>query len=889
MGKTANVFLLILIMAAVVIGQTITPIYDIQYTTDPSGDSPLASQVVTVKGVVTAEHRGDVRENGGISGSYFFMMDSAKAWSGIQIYYSDEMVAEGDTVEVTGTVSEYYGQTQIGSVTSLIIHSTNNPVLDPVDVTVAEAASEAFEDCLVRISDLTIVETDIGSYGEWKISDTADTIQVSTRAKFYYTPVLADPVKSVAGIILYSYGQFLIAPRLAWDIVEGGKYTRIQRIQQVRNSDLLKAFTDEESDISYALNDTLSIKGVVTMPTGLSYAGAGIKFLLSEPEGGPWSGILSYNADSTAYPVLLEGDLIEMTGYIFEYSTGPANMTEFFINSPINILDMGLPLPAPDKVNTGDLRLPETAEQWGTGFVYVQNADIVNYGTAYELYGLDDGTGVVLVDDDSDSIGTYYASNPLPPLGTPADSVRGWVYHHYGSYADTSAYKLEPLYMSDINFGAGPPTVSDVKHDIGIPTASDAVTVSATISTKGTIQEAALYYEVLTGGVSAGYNKVVMSNTDGEIYAGEIPATAEDNFVNYFVVATDVLDQKTMVPADTSVQNYCYLVTDGNLTIADIQYTPWYIADSPFEGVSVEITGTVTTDTAANHHYEAYSIQDNESPWSGIFAFGINADLYIGDNVTVYGTVTDYNPDWSFKWDNNTVILTDSIKINSTGNSVNPLILTTGEIATDTSTAEQNESIFVEIQNAVLTSLNSYDVSFDDGSGECLVDGDFLVGDDGEANLKFFINHDGGYIVVYGDTVHIGEKVDLLRGIYTYSFGTFKISVRNETDFGSVVGIDKNIKAAPKTYALHQNYPNPFNPETKIYFEIPAAQKVKIMVYNVLGQKVRSLVSEEFNGGSHVINWDGRNDFGHRLPSGVYIYRIKAGNFIEAKKMMMVK
>ena len=65
------------------------------------------------------------------------------------------------------------------------------------------------------------------------------------------------------------------------------------------------------------------------MPSGLSYAGAGVKFIFSEIGGGPWSGILSYNADSTAYPQLFEGDLIEMTGYIGEYRTAPSNMTEF--------------------------------------------------------------------------------------------------------------------------------------------------------------------------------------------------------------------------------------------------------------------------------------------------------------------------------------------------------------------------------------------------------------------------------------------------------------------------------------------------------------------------------------------------------------------------------
>ncbi len=75
------------------------------------------------------------------------------------------------------------------------------------------------------------------------------------------------------------------------------------------------------------------------MPSGLSYAGDGVKFIYADIHGGPWSAILSYDPDSSAFPALFEGDLIQATGYIAEYSTGPANMTELFITEPINILD----------------------------------------------------------------------------------------------------------------------------------------------------------------------------------------------------------------------------------------------------------------------------------------------------------------------------------------------------------------------------------------------------------------------------------------------------------------------------------------------------------------------------------------------------------------------
>ncbi len=888
MNKRITAILIVLIFVITAFSQEITPIRDIQYTEDESGDSPFIDQEVTISGIITAEAYA-------FGGSKYWVQDSAGAWNGVMVYDDVNKAAEGDSVTLTGTVTEYYNLTEITDVTEFTIEDSAVFGIEPTLVTTGEigtggSMAEAYEGCLIQVTDLNITNADLG-YGEWEVDDGSGTCRVDDAADYYFNP--ADytdvGVQSITGVMDYSFSERKIQPRLAWDVVEGGDYTRIQRIQQVRHSDLMKALEDEESDTSYARSDTFSIRGIVTMPTGLSYAGDGIKFIVAAPEGGPWSAILSYNPDSTAYPILYEGDVIEMSGWIDEYTTGPANMTEFWITSPIQILDIGQPIPDPDKVNTGDLRIPETAEQWGNVMVYVKDAEVVNYGTQYELFGVDDGTGDVLVDDDSDSLAAYYEEQPLPPLGSIADSIRGWVYHHFGSNADSTAYKLEPLYQEDIVWEAGPPTISKVGRNVSVPLSNDPVTVSADISTNFTIDEATIYYEVVQDGLSSGYSEVTMSNTEGTTFEGEIPGQTEGSFVNYFIKAMDDQGQTTISPADTSVQNYCYTVTDGDLTIKDLQYTPWEIADSPFEGMPIEVNGIVTTDTSANNNYETYVLQDAEEPWSGIFTFGINSDLERGDEIKVYGSVTDYNADWHFKWDNNTTILVDSFEVLSSGHSMAPISVTTGTLATDSAAAEQYEGVLVSIEDATLTSFNQYDLSFSDGSGECLVDGDFMVSDDGEENSKFYFNADEGYLYAFGDTVRIGEKVDKIQGVFTFSFGTYKIEVRDQDDFGTVVGIADDFEKAPLSYRLKQNYPNPFNPETRIYFQIPNAQQVEIMVYNILGQRVRTLVQNHFNAGQHVVNWDGRNDAGQRVTSGVYIYRIKAGEFIDSKKMLMVK
>jgi hypothetical protein len=93
----------------------------------------------------------------------------------------------------------------------------------------------------------------------------------------------------------------------------------------------------------------------------------------------------------------------------------------------------------------------------------------------------------------------------------------------------------------------------------------------------------------------------------------------------------------------------------------------------------------------------------------------------------------------------------------------------------------------------------------------------------------------------------------------------------------------------PAQFTLEQNFPNPFNPSTEIRFSIPAAQNVELKIFNVLGQQVRSLLSQEMSVGYHQIQWDGNNDAGKQLSTGIYYYRLKAGKNVSIKKMILVK
>ncbi|MGA7161756.1 MAG: T9SS type A sorting domain-containing protein [Bacteroidota bacterium] len=143
--------------------------------------------------------------------------------------------------------------------------------------------------------------------------------------------------------------------------------------------------------------------------------------------------------------------------------------------------------------------------------------------------------------------------------------------------------------------------------------------------------------------------------------------------------------------------------------------------------------------------------------------------------------------------------------------------------------------------------------------------------------------------------VHLPDTAQVGTGIYTYQFTTqpYTLSRAGITSFGyfaigrlgAITSVDDELSNIPKEYSLAQNYPNPFNPSTKIFYELPKESRVSLIVYDVLGREVAALVDKMQEPGSYTVTFstlDGR-------ASGVYFYRIHAGNYIAVKKMMLLK
>jgi hypothetical protein len=142
--------------------------------------------------------------------------------------------------------------------------------------------------------------------------------------------------------------------------------------------------------------------------------------------------------------------------------------------------------------------------------------------------------------------------------------------------------------------------------------------------------------------------------------------------------------------------------------------------------------------------------------------------------------------------------------------------------------------------------------------------------------------------------LHINDTIATYieaRGIPIIGIDTdFDGDLRNSTnpDIGAdeldgVVGVEDE-ETLPTEFALEQNYPNPFNPTTSIQYAVSNRQFVTLEVYDVLGNEIATLVNEEKPAGTYELTWNAE-----QLPSGVYLYQLKAGDYVNTKKMILIK
>jgi len=140
------------------------------------------------------------------------------------------------------------------------------------------------------------------------------------------------------------------------------------------------------------------------------------------------------------------------------------------------------------------------------------------------------------------------------------------------------------------------------------------------------------------------------------------------------------------------------------------------------------------------------------------------------------------------------------------------------------------------------------------------------------------------------DTVYTDTNFELYETNY---YRLLAVDVAgNISDYSEVLWVDvlsltENL--IPEVFALHQNYPNPFNPTTQINYDLTEEGLVTINIYDVLGRKIRTLINNNQSAGYRSTMWDGKNEYGEYVSAGMYIYMIKAGKYLDTKKMLLLK
>lgn len=161
-------------------------------------------------------------------------------------------------------------------------------------------------------------------------------------------------------------------------------------------------------------------------------------------------------------------------------------------------------------------------------------------------------------------------------------------------------------------------------------------------------------------------------------------------------------------------------------------------------------------------------------------------------------------------------------------------------------------------------------------------DGGFSIDEVPAGDYKLKINGAGYEDAYYGGSDEQSAQV------VSISSGRSQENIEIEIE-ETITSVDAGESALPESFFLEQNYPNPFNPQTTIRFALPADSDVKLLVYNLIGQRVRTLVNKTMKAGTHQVQWNGRGDDGVRVASGIYLLRFEAGDAVQTRRMILMK
>jgi predicted extracellular nuclease len=857
-----------------------TTIYDVQYTEDISGDSPLVDQEVTLTGIVTASGFGGYD-------NFFISSPEGGAWNSIYVFQYDYIVEVGDEVTLTGTVSEYFGFTEMVYISQLNIISSGNPIPAPVDISTIElSASEAYESVLVRVNNVEVTIAP-NEFGEAYIDDNSGECQLDDGFMSNPQVMAGAEFISITGVVDYSYDQYGLHPRNLedFDSEQNPEFTAIYDIQ----------YTTDPEGSSTLNGEIVQVNGIVT---GIEFNQN--SFFLSSPEGGAWNGIYVYQFDY----VVAEGDEVTLTAEVQEYF----GFTELSYLTQLNIISSGNDLPAPVELTTAELA---SSEAYESVLVKVNEVEVTiapnEFGEAY----IDDGSGICQIDDG-------FITNPEVVLGAEFVSITGLVDYGFDEYG------LNPRYLED--FDGGTQVLQASIYDIQFtedpsgdsPYNGQMVEVNGIVTGFGYNNNNYFFISSPAGGA---WNGLYIYQFDYEVAVGDNVTIIGEISEYYNFTELGFIESLIVNSSGNTLPN------PEELTTAELA------AMEAYESVLVKVND-VTVTSEVDEFGQSY-INDGTGDCQLDDGFISNPEVILGAEFTSITGIVDYSFDefglhpryledfvigvpWLYGdiTADNMVDAFDAANILQYAVAINPSgaplpwtwELIAGDVDGNESVEAYDAALILQYSVGVIEIFPVEDVRFNVPHAELIVvqngselvfsaKGEFysaLISIDSKLvtpafsqDILYAVNAEQGKIAFASSEILKGE---LLRLPLDTAVQTLNISA-TINGFATQQQIDLyNPNQEIPVNTVMGIYPNPFNPETSLKLAVNEENTpVQVHIYNVKGQLINTLFNGSLSAGIHNLKWNGTDENGNTASSGVYFYKAQIGSQYSSGKMLMLK
>lgn len=886
-------------------------IYDIQYTTDPGNGtypSPYEGQIVTTGGIVNAVDFND--------GRFFITSGNGGEWNGVYVYDNDQNVAVGDSVIIEAEVYEYWGFTELSNLISCDIVSSGNAIPAIGTTYLSQVAQESNESVEVWVQNIEISQT-YDEWGQWEISDTNSECMISTgfmNMQEMGIPIVVGYPLSISGFMTYFWEEFQLNPislnsisSTTEDYIISIPEQMIFSPQEIEipinltlfnqgqaqsyqfelqyNSDVLE-YVDYETNGTLSANGTIEVEQVTAGNISVSYNGnfsfENMEILLKLT----FSGLESGSGDLEFSEFLIDENNVEyfsIEEIVLQLETIPIGDTLTVIQRPIHNIPR---ITIPNEEFIIECLAEEMTENWTAELLHADKVVSLNISDTfydldlerwkltvsaptpdiYELYDL------VVSADGIETDTTRNAVQLIPERKTEYSFI-----HITDSHLPTHIFYPDPASLTD---STEVDDLREVIKDINLIN-PEFVLFTGDIVNEGEMED----FE----------NRRVYTKAQKLLEELEVPIFLTSG--NHDIGGWD----SSPPPQGTARHNWWNFFGWNRLQdppAADPCYTQNYSFD-------YGATHFIGLEAYLNYDSYMYNIYGNES-FTDLQIQWLENDLAAAAGSE--SQVLYYHYDFSEQIDldelevemalwghihSNSGSITSppfNLATESTcdGNRAYRVIHVSDGILEPTNTiyagwdGEELYTLFTPENNGFADSLfcyieNSQNLNFTD------------------AQLKFIMPADADeYLVCNGNLTQIDDS-----GEFTVCYVALDIPANGNSSVSVVADFDASAETLLNPSDLQlTNYPNPFNPTTTISFSVTQTSSfVTLEIYNLKGQKVKDISPslchpEPVEGRGEIqytVVWDGIDDNGIEVSSGIYFIKLKNGNQESSKKIMLLK